>query len=121
MPSPLEYVPMVVFKATAAELNKLRQNVSREDAERHVDDYARSGDIMPSARDWAIDLCLVSKRSLDDFAASVGPIVGPLASQWKGDGRQRPGGMFDMQETTVCVNPGISQDAFMKVRGDKEE
>lgn len=119
-PDPAAYVPMAVFQATAAELNKVRQGTTKEAAERHVDAHIKTGRVAPFMREWAIGLCTVNMPAFDAFAANVGPsFTSILESQFKG--RDIPGagnhaGALTADELAVCSTLGIAPESYLKTR-----
>lgn len=119
-PDPSAYVPMAVFQATAAELNKVRQGVTREKAEQHVDAHIKSGRVAPFMREWAIGLCTVNMPAFDAFAAGVGPAFGSiLESQFKGRTFPDPGGQagaLTAEELAVCSTLGIAPERYLNTR-----
>ncbi|GGA82439.1 hypothetical protein GCM10011491_07320 [Brucella endophytica] len=73
---PAQFVPIAMFQATVAELNKLRSGISQENAERIADAAIRNGKLLPFMRDWAVNLCQANKAAFDDFLEGAGKPVG---------------------------------------------
>lgn len=114
-PDPAEFVPMSVFRATVAELNSLRQGVTRETAERHVGEQIAAGRIMPFMRDWAVELCTTNMQAFDAFAAGIGPSVSTLIEPQHGGGKRAdtPAALTAAQEQ-VRKNLGLTVEEYME-------
>ena len=118
-PDPAAYVPMAVFQATAAELNRTRQGVTKEAAERHVDKHITTGRLAPFMREWAVGLCTSNMPAFDAFAAKVGPAFTSIVqSQFKGGIPDTGGhaGALTAEETAVCSTLGIAPESYLKTR-----
>lgn len=114
-PDPAEYVPMSVFQETAAELNRLRQGVTRETAERHVSEQIKAGRIMPFMRDWAVDLCTTNMKAFDAFCVQLGPSVAQMVAPQLGERRwprtESDGALTDSEEA-VRATLGLTVEEF---------
>jgi len=113
--NPADFVPMAMFQATVAELNKLRSGISQESAEREVDQVIRENKLMPFMRDWAVSLCQANKAAFDDFLAGAGKPVGEfinsLTTKYDFKHSQLNGkGDDDAQLTAVHRNLGHSAE-----------
>jgi phage I-like protein len=71
-PDPARFVPIGDFQQAIAEVNKLRQGISKQAAEEHVDGFIRKGVILPFMRDWAVSLCSSNLPAFDEFAKGCG-------------------------------------------------
>ena len=114
-PDPAEFVPMSVFQETAAELNRLRQGVTRETAERHVGEQIKAGLVVPFMREWAVDLCTMNKPAFETFCANLGPSVSAMIEP-QVKGRRHPlavtEGPLTEQEEAVRANLGLTVEEF---------
>lgn len=72
---PAKFVSVEMFQQTVAELNRLRDGVSLQEAERIVENEIRTGGLLPFMRDWAISLCQSNKGAYDEFIAGAGKPV----------------------------------------------
>lgn len=119
-PDPAAFVPLAVFQQTVAEMNKLRQGVTREAAERHVGDHIKSGKLAPFMKDWAVDLCTTNMPAFDAFVGNVGAAFQQMITPQLGATAKGPAGKPQLTgtELTVCSNLGLTADEFAKAQQD---
>jgi len=119
-PDPTRFVPIGDFERVVAEGNKLRQGITKKDAEEHVAAHVRNGKLLPFLKDWAVDLCMVNKGQFDGFISRVGPGFKDIATAsharaFPPDADNRRGDLTS-EELAICTNMGISPDDFSKAR-----
>lgn len=71
-PDPARFVPIEMFEKAVTEANKASAGLSRQEAERAVDNAIRDRRLMPWMRDWAVSLCAVNAPAFADFVGKVG-------------------------------------------------
>lgn len=113
-PDPAKFVAMSTFTAAMAEANALRQGITEIDARHHVETLCTSGQLMPSLKDWAINLATANKPALDAFVAKVGPSFSRIVEPQLGNrtllsaNRDAP-----ETETTIATMLGLTREQFV--------
>lgn len=121
-PDPAKYVPIGEFERAVSEMNRLRQGVAQDAAERHVAEHIRSGHIAPFLKDWAVELCTTNLPAFDAFVEKVGPsfkaIVTPVdfTAARRAVDRER-NEKLGAPELAVCSAMGLTAEEFEKARG----
>lgn len=123
---PTKYVPIGDFTRAVAEANELRQGVSKQAAETHVDAQIRAGKLVPHLRDWGVSLCSVSVTQFDRFVDETGPAFNSLFTESHArepvpsKKKATAGGLSDDQ-LAVCSAMGLTADEYNKARGVPNE
>lgn len=118
-PDPAGFVPLAVFQDTLGQLNKLRQGVTKGEAERVVNGHINDGHLMPFMRDWAVELCTTNLPALEAFVAKVGPATSKVLEPQLGNrkpGEQSPNAPLTAAELAICTNMGLTPEEFVKSR-----
>ena len=121
---PAKYVPIGDFTRAVAEANELRQGVSKQAAETHVDAQIRAGKLVPHLRDWAVSLCSVSVTQFDQFIEKTGPAFSKLVteSHARGPGPKKgSAGRLSEDQMAVCSAMGLTADEYTKALGAQIE
>jgi phage I-like protein len=116
-PDPAKYVPIGQFQRTLNELNQLRQGVSKQAAEDHVDEQIGKGRLLPWMRDWAVSLCMSNLSAFDDFLAGIGPGFAKLRTiTHAGRLPASSHSAIDAQDAEIARNMGFEPEAFAAFR-----
>jgi hypothetical protein len=115
--------PMVV--AMAADLNAMRLEQARKDAESAVDAAIREGRLIPSQRDWAIEYCAGDREGFNKFIGAQPRIINQ-GSDGTFTGRigDAPNGewAFSQREVDIFANLGLeSKEQLEKCAAIKDK
>jgi len=72
---PARYVPLAQFEQVLTELNLVRAERIREQAEQVVNGAMREGRLAPSQRDWAMTYCQADSAGFAKFVARQSPLI----------------------------------------------
>jgi phage I-like protein len=112
------YVAVADFQQALTELNALKTQRARENAEHAVDEAIRAGKLAPAHREWAISYCAADPRGFDTFAARQ-PVVLAGEMNLGGDprtalSRSHTGSMLSATEVAICGLLGVTPTDFVK-------
>ena len=117
---PSAFVPIADFIKVTAELNQVKQGVSRNSAVTHVDTQIERGRLPPYLREWGVSLCTMNKPAFDDFVDRTAPSMqrlferqGHAATAITGDRALPPGGD---DEKAVCAALGLTTEDLTNAR-----
>lgn len=120
---PSQFVPIAMFQQTVSELNKLRTDISLEEAQRTVDGHMRDGHLMPHMRDWAVSLCQSNPAHYKSFLEGAGKPVKQLFDQMTGGPmiKGQPPARRETQLSAIHATLGLSaEDLKLYGEGDKQ-
>ena len=116
-PDPAKFVPIADFEKVVSELNSLKQGVSKQAAQEHVETQVRSANMPPYLRDWGVALCSVNKPAFDAFIHRTKGMFNQLAAHSSASalppGHRQANTLSD-QERDVCRRMGITAEEFSK-------
>lgn len=113
VPDPAQFVPIGDFERAVAEANKMRQGVSRQAAEIHVNAAVSDGKLIPALREWAITLCTVNKEGFDSFLGrTAGGVQRLFDSPFNSKGRPNVDSPLDEREQEIAARMGLSPTEF---------
>ncbi|MGH7907666.1 MAG: phage protease [Candidatus Binataceae bacterium] len=119
---PARYVAMAQFQRTLTELNAMRAERAREQAERAVDCAMRAGKLVPAQREWAIAYCQADFKGFGEFAARQPAMLAGRESGFSEAAPHPPMvSALTPGETAVCAQLGVKPDDFTRrksARGD---
>lgn len=107
-----------VVVALQAEVNQLKADRAKEQAEAAVDAAIKAGKVTPAARDTFIALHSSNREQFDAIVAAAPVIVTP--------GRKEPGeeqptkGHLSDSEKAICASMGWDEEAFLAARDEEQ-
>jgi phage I-like protein len=124
-PDPAKYVAMAEFERALTELNRLRAEHAREQAEREVDDAVRMGKLVPAQRAWAVEYCAADPRGFGAFVAKqpavAGSLTGAAAERWARDTGFAQGPRLSTAELTICAQLGVDAEEFSRRKAGRAD
>jgi phage I-like protein len=122
------YVSISHYERAATELNTLRAERAREQAESAVSEAMRAGKIVPAQREWAVDYCCADHDGFARFVArqpaltlsELGLAKRPVritASGSEGATQSSDGGELSANEIAICARLGIRPADYAKRKG----
>jgi phage I-like protein len=121
--NPAHYVGMAQFQSTLTELNQLRAERAREQAEHAVDEALRAGKLVPAQREWAIEYCQADNRGFAQFVARQPALLGPGRDfEPRGErALRRASDVMTPSESAICGQLGVRPDDFRKRRAANDD
>lgn len=124
-PDPAQYVPIGDFERVATELVQIKQGVSLQQAQIHVDDKIGRGKLPPYLRDWGVALCQHNKPAFDAFtdriSGSMAHLFREVVPAGSPPGDANTAGALNsstaglsVAEAEVCRNLNLSPDDLKK-------
>ena len=118
---PARYVGVAEFQQALTELNALKLQRAREQAEHAVDGAIRAGKLAPAHREWAIAYCAADPKGFDTFAARQ-PVLLPGESNLGSDprtvrSRAQASSMLSATEVAICGLLGVKPHDFVQRKG----
>ena len=116
-PDPAKFVPIAEFEKVVSESNSLKQGVSRQAAQEHVETQIRSANMPSSLREWGVALCSVNKPAFDAFIHRTKGMFNTLVA--RSSASAMPPGhhqadTLSAEERDVCRRMGITAEQFSK-------
>ncbi len=116
-PDPSKFVPIADFEKVVAELNSLKQGVSKQSALDHVETQIRNANMPTYLKDWGVALCSVNKPAFDAFIQRTkghfNALVAHSAASAMPPANQQGIALSD-DERDVCRRMGITSEEFSK-------
>lgn len=118
-PDPSKFVPIADFEKVVAELNSLKQGVSKQSAVEHVEAQIRAANMPTYLKDWGVALCSVNKPAFDAFIGRTKGQFNKIAAH-SGMTAMPPdkngGSALTPDEQDVATRMGLTADEFAKAK-----
>jgi phage I-like protein len=121
-PDPAKYVAIAEYERAVTELNTLRAERAREQAERQVDEAMRAGKLTPAQREWAVEYCAADPRGFEAFVAKQPAVLSAGAPRAIAGGREpHRGGRLTEAEVSICAQLGVSREEYLARRNGRSD
>ncbi|WP_339863209.1 phage protease [Paremcibacter congregatus] len=118
-PDPDKFVPMAAFKELQTEVKSLQSQSQTNAADSAVEKALADKKITPAMEDWAKSYHKRDPKGFEDYI-STAPVLSLNAAHVEAGDPKGDGKGLSADEKAVCAQLGMSEETFIKERGDQE-